>query len=210
MAEDGFEVVAPSALHYEKDAPAPRALTVAEIQDYVRTFATAATNAVNRAGFDGVEVHCANGYLPDQFLQDTSNARTDAYGGSVENRSRFALEVVDAVVKAIGQEKTALRISPWGRFQGMRMADPVPQFSHFVTSLKEAQPDLAYIHAVEPRREDVGESNDFIRDIWAPRPFITCSGYDRATAITRADTKGDLIAFGKLYISNVSHRYSRY
>jgi NADPH2 dehydrogenase len=74
---------------------------------------------VHKAGFDGVEVHAANGYLLDQFLHDRSNIRTDAYGGSVENRTRFPLEVVEAVVGAIGQKKTALRISPWGTFQGV-------------------------------------------------------------------------------------------
>jgi NADPH2 dehydrogenase len=92
---------------------------VEEIQEYVQLWATAASNAVHKAGFDGVEVHAANGYLLDQFLHDRSNIRTDAYGGSVENRTRFPLEVVEAVVGAIGQKKTALRISPWGTFQGV-------------------------------------------------------------------------------------------
>jgi NADPH2 dehydrogenase len=92
---------------------------VEEIQEYVQLWGTAASNAVHKAGFDGVEIHAANGYLLDQFLHDRSNIRTDAYGGSVENRTRFPLEVVEAVVGAIGQKKTALRISPWGTFQGV-------------------------------------------------------------------------------------------
>lgn len=96
----------------------PRPLTVEEIQEYVQLYATAASNAVHKAGFDGVEVHAANGYLLDQFLHDRSNIRTDAYGGSVENRTRFPLEVAEAVVKAVGQKKTALRISPWGTYNG--------------------------------------------------------------------------------------------
>lgn len=89
-----------------------------EIKQYVRDYATAAANAI-RAGFDGVEIHGANGFLVDQFLQDVSNNRTDQYGGSIENRARFGLEVVDAIVKAIGQEKVGIRLSPWGHVHGM-------------------------------------------------------------------------------------------
>ena len=89
-----------------------------EIEEYVQFYATAASNAVNIAGFDGVEIHGANGYLVDQFLQDASNTRTDKYGGSIENRARFALEVIEATVKVVGQKKVGLRLSPWGRFAG--------------------------------------------------------------------------------------------
>lgn len=89
-----------------------------EIQEYVQMYATAASNAVSIAGFDGVEIHGANGYLVDQFTQDVSNTRTDEYGGSIENRVRFALEVIEAVVKAVGEKKVGIRLSPWGRFQG--------------------------------------------------------------------------------------------
>jgi NADPH2 dehydrogenase len=96
----------------------PRALTVEEIKEYVELYATAAKNAVEKAGFDGVEIHGANGYLIDQFLQDVTNKRTDEYGGSIEDRARFGLEVVDGVVKAVGAEKTGIRLSPWSTFQG--------------------------------------------------------------------------------------------
>lgn len=92
-----------------------------EIKEYVQLYATAAKNAV-RAGFDGVEIHGANGYLIDQFTQDTANKRTDDYGGSIENRARFALEVADAVVAAIGESKTGIRLSPWGSFNGTHAA----------------------------------------------------------------------------------------
>ena len=95
----------------------PRALTKDEIKEYIAAYVTAARNAI-RAGFDGVEVHGANGYLPDQFIQDMTNKRTDEYGGSVENRARFVLEVVDAVVEAVGAERTGIRLSPWSSFQG--------------------------------------------------------------------------------------------
>lgn len=96
----------------------PRAMTGEEIQEFVSLYATAASNAVHKAGFDGVEIHGANGYLVDQFLQDVSNNRTDNYGGSLENRSRFALEAIKAVVGAVGEKKTGLRLSPWSKFQG--------------------------------------------------------------------------------------------
>ena len=85
----------------------------------MQLYAKAAANAVHRAGFDGVEVHGANEYMIDQFTQSVSNKRTDEYGGSIENRSRFALEVLEAVCKKVGQDRTAFRVSPWGRFGGM-------------------------------------------------------------------------------------------
>ncbi|KAG6828462.1 hypothetical protein H0H92_007871 [Tricholoma furcatifolium] len=193
-------------------AISPRGLTVDEIQEYVSWYARAAHNAVHRAGFDGVEVHGANGYLIDQFLQDTSNTRTDDYGGSVEKRSQFALEVVDAVVKAVGPERTGIRLSPWSLFQDMRMADPIPQFSHVVTSLRTSYPSLAYIHAVEPSAsgssdsdEQQGESNDFLRTIWgSDRVFISAGGHTRETALKTVEAGGEkvLVAFGRHYTSN--------
>lgn len=187
----------------------PRALTVDEIQEYVQLFARAAENAVHRAGFDGVELHGANGYLLDQFLQDTSNDRTDKYGDSVENRSRFMLEAVDAVARAVGPERTALRLSPWSKFQDMGMKDPVPQYTHLITTLSEAHPSLAYIHVVEPRingdvdREHAAhESNDFIRALWKGRPYVTAGGYMAQSAIAAAERGSELVAFGRYYISN--------
>ena len=92
--------------------------TVTEIKEYVQLYAKAASNAVHRSGFDGVEVHCANGYIIDQFIQTTANKRTDEYGGSVENRCRFALEIVDAVIGEVGAERTGVRLSPWGQTNG--------------------------------------------------------------------------------------------
>ena len=92
---------------------------VLEIKEYLELYAIAAKNAVEGAGFDGVEVHGAHGYLIDQFTQDLSNKRTDEYGGSTENRSRFALEIIDAISAKIGEERAAIRLSPWGRTGGM-------------------------------------------------------------------------------------------
>jgi NADPH2 dehydrogenase len=191
-------------------------------------YAQAAKNAVHKAGFDGVEIHGANGYLIDQFLHGRSNTRTDAYGGSVENRVRFALEVTEAVVKAVGQKKTGFRISPWGTWQGTRLTcnllsrltlipdmqidDLKPTYGHLVTELRNRYPDMAYLHAVEPRADGDGtsvtmkehHSNDFLREIWGDKPFISAGGYTRASGIAAAEEKGDLIAYARPYIANVS------
>ncbi|KAF8055202.1 hypothetical protein FPV67DRAFT_1459215 [Lyophyllum atratum] len=203
-----FPLVGPSAIPAPGQA-SPRPLTIDEIADYAKLFATAAHNAVNRAGFDGVEIHGANGYLIDQFLQTTSNDRSDQYGGSVENRSRFALEMVDAVTRAVGPERTGLRLSPWSTFQGMGMFDPVPQFTHLVLALRDAHPTMAYLHVVEPRIEGntdrevkPHESNDFIRLLWEKRAYISAGGYTRETAIKAAERGSELVAFGRYYISN--------
>lgn len=100
----------------------------------MQAYAQAAHNAVHGAGFDGVEVHGANGYLVDQFTQDTANRRTDEYGGSIENRTRFALEVLDAVVEAVGPKKTAIRLSPWSTYQGIithSVPDQLGSLTHY-------------------------------------------------------------------------------
>ena len=119
--EGGFDIVAPSPIPLahsgDGELVVPRELTVAELREYVQLYSKAASNAIE-AGFDGVEVHAANGYLLDQFLQTVSNERTDEYGGSIENRVRFPLEVINAVVGTIGAERTAVRVSPWSKYQG--------------------------------------------------------------------------------------------
>jgi NADPH2 dehydrogenase len=126
----------------------PKEMTVEEIKQSVSDYAQAAKNAIE-AGFDGVEIHAANGYLIDQFLQDTCNKRTDSYGGSVENRSRFCVEVTQAVVEAVGADKTGIRLSPFSEFQGMKMKDPLPQFEDIMKRLDAFK--LAYLHLVEAR-----------------------------------------------------------
>lgn len=96
---------------------------ITEVKQYVKWYAQAAANAVHGAGFDGIEIHGANGYLVDQFIQDVTNKRTDEYGGSIENRARFALEVIDAIVEKIGPERTGIRLSPWGNYGGECIRD---------------------------------------------------------------------------------------
>ncbi|KZT21944.1 FMN-linked oxidoreductase [Neolentinus lepideus HHB14362 ss-1] len=189
----------------------PGPLTIEEIHEYTELYAQAARNAV-KAGFDGIEVHSANGALADQFLQDMTNVRTDAYGGSIENRSRFGLEVLGAISNAIGEKKTAIRLSPWELVDGMGMKDPKPTFAHFVKTIKERFPDFAYIHTTEARvyadgrqeREPPlpGQSNDFIRDVWTPKPLVVAGGFTRDLAVEAAAYDNVLVAFGRYFIAN--------
>ncbi|KZV68720.1 FMN-linked oxidoreductase [Peniophora sp. CONT] len=206
-----YEVVGPSAIPIDDEHATPKPLTVQHIQQYLQWYTQAAKNAI-QAGFDGVEILGSNGYLVDQFLQSNSNKRADEYGGSIENRIRFAFRVVDAVAGAIGPERTALRISPWSTFQGMRMADPIPTFDALISHLIENHPRLAYLHVIEPRisagedAEPVSskESNDFVRDRWSPRPLILAGGFIRETALSEADKgeKNVLVAVGRHFTSN--------
>lgn len=211
LASEGLPYVSASDIQLSTETVAPRPLTVEEIREYVQLYAQAARNAIS-AGFDGVEIHGAHGFLPDQFTRDVSNSRTDTYGGSLENRTRFSLEVIDAVVEAVGSERVGYRISPWSSLFDMKMADPIPTFTHLVSQLKARQPKLAYLHVVEPRvigmddrsEEDIGahEGNDFIRNLWAPKALISAGGYNRQSAIDTAERKGDLIAFGRQFLAN--------
>jgi len=196
-----FDLVGPSEIPISSQRPTPRALTVDEIKTYVQWYADAADRAIDKAGFDGVELHFANGYLPDQFLQDVSNERSDEYGGSIENRVRFPLEIIKAVSKAVGQDRVGFRISPWSRWQGMGMEDPEPTFSYLVSQAKEKYPDLAYLHVIE--NADGIESNKFLRKIWGDKAFIAAGGYTPQTALETVNTDGGLVAFGRDYISNV-------
>lgn len=165
IPDDAFDYekdyVSSSAVPMYEGGPTPRPLSEDEIHQTIAMYATAARNAVEKGGFDGVEIHGAHGYLIDQFNQDTCNKRTDQWGGSIENRSRFVLEVTKAVVAAVGKDRVGIRLSPWARFQGMGMSDPIPQFSYIIHNLREL--GLAYLHLVEPRVSG-GES---------PKNFLT-------------------------------------
>ncbi|KAF4625863.1 hypothetical protein G7Y89_g12301 [Cudoniella acicularis] len=189
----------------------PTPLTEAEIQEYIGFYAQAAKNAI-AAGFDGVELHGANGYLIDQFTQDVSNKRTDKWGGSIENRARFAIEASKAVVEAVGAEQTAIRLSPYSEFQGMKMKDPKPQFSYLAEELKKLK--LAYLHVVEERANAVSEYSgnpaetlDFLIDIWGKTsPFLLAGGFTPEKAKKSVDEehkdKDIAIVFGRYFISN--------
>jgi len=184
-------------------------LTEQEIKEYISLYAKAAKNAIE-AGFDGVEIHSANGYLIDQFLQDTSNNRTDAWGGSIEKRARFGLEVSKAVVEAVGADRTGIRLSPYSSFQGMKMSDPKPQFTYYTEELKKL--NLAYIHLVESRisgNVDVEgtETIDFLIDTWANQsPVLVAGGFKSDSAKRVVDkeytNKDILVVFGRYFISN--------
>jgi len=203
------DLVSSSDVPVAEGAPAPRPLTEDEIQEYIQAYASAAANAVKKAGLDGVEIHGANGYLIDQFTQDTANTRTDSWGGSIENRSRFGLEVTKAVVNAVGAERTGIRLSPWSTFQGMKMADPVPQFIHLIKGLKEL--NIAYLHLVESRIAgnadiEATEKNDDFIELWGnTSPVFLAGGFtpDSARAVVDKQYKDKDVAvvFGRYWIS---------
>ncbi|GAB7321996.1 hypothetical protein MBLNU13_g03054t1 [Cladosporium sp. NU13] len=203
------DLISSSDVPVAEGAPAPRPLTEDEIQEYIQAYASAAANAVKKAGLDGVEIHAANGYLIDQFTQDTANTRTDKWGGSIENRSRFGLEVTKAVVNAVGAERTGIRLSPWSTFQGMKMADPIPQFTHFVKGLKEL--NLAYLHLVESRIAgnadiEATEKNDAFVELWGNQsPVFLAGGFtpDSARAVVDKQYRDQDVAvvFGRYWIS---------
>ncbi|KAB8238460.1 uncharacterized protein BDW43DRAFT_296697 [Aspergillus alliaceus] len=177
--EGGFEVSAPIPIPMEDGAAGFGALTEEEIYDFMRDFAIAAKNAI-AAGFEGVEVYGSNGYQVDQFLQDVRNWRTDQWGGSVENRARFGIEVSKALVEAVWCG-TGFRISPWNTWQGMKMADPVPQFPYLVRQLKDL--GLAYLHVIESRvinNVDCEKQEDIktFLDTWGRKsPVLIAGGY---------------------------------
>jgi NADPH2 dehydrogenase len=187
----------------------PTPLTEDEIKEYIGLYAQAAKNSI-AAGFDGVEIHSANGYLIDQFLQDNSNNRTDAWGGSIEKRARFGVEVAKVVVAAVGAERTGIRLSPFSEFQGMKMKHPKPQFSHFADELKKLK--LAYIHVVESRvsgNADVEQTEkvDFLVDLWDNQsPVLVAGGFKADSAKTLVDEeykgKDVVVVFGRYFISN--------
>jgi N-ethylmaleimide reductase len=219
MQPDGERPVAPSAvavpgMHMTQTFQptpfeTPRALEASEIPGIVATFVQAARNA-REAGFDGVELHSANGYLLDQFLQDSSNTRTDGYGGSIANRARFLIETVDAVAAAIGPGRVGIRLSPWGTFNAMKDSNPGALYDHVAAELSSR--DLAYLHIVEPRADQASDVNAI--DAAAPdaaarvkKAFggkvISAGGYVMETAAEAIlDHRADAIAFGRLFIAN--------
>ncbi|PAU94886.1 alkene reductase [Aliifodinibius salipaludis] len=211
---NGEPPVAPSAVKPEgqiftadgmKDFVTPRALKTDEIPGIIEDYVQAARNAI-KAGFDGVEIHGANGYLIDQFLKDGTNKRTDEYGGSLKNRIRFAIEVVDAVVNAIGAGKTGIRFSPAGRNQGISDSNPKETFCYLLEQLNDF--NLAYVHLMEPMN-DVSDLNNYptevtkyFREIYEGT-IITNVGYDKESGNKAIkDGIADLLAYGRPFIAN--------
>ncbi|THZ00012.1 FMN-linked oxidoreductase [Aureobasidium pullulans] len=190
-----------SAIEVEDDETPPKPMTEEEIQQAIRDRAEAARKAI-AAGFEGVELHAANGYLIDQFIQESCNNRMDRWGGSVENRSRFALEVAAAVVKVVGGDRVGFRISPWSTYPSITPRNPEAQFSHLVTELQKF--DLAYLHVITSKVDnwyDVDREKplDFVFDSWTKDiPLIITGGFDAesARAAIEEEYKGFEVAVG--------------
>ncbi|EMC93881.1 hypothetical protein BAUCODRAFT_141299 [Baudoinia panamericana UAMH 10762] len=208
----GSKLMSSSAIPLSGDGkPVPVEMTEDDIQGTINDYVTAARNAIE-AGFDGVEVHGGNGYLPDQFLQDTCNKRTDGWGGTIEKRCRFHLALMEALVAAVGAERTAVRLSPWSDFLDMLMDDPLPTFTHLVSELKKMK--LGYLSLIEARisgNDDTNVAKDkdvsFLVKLWDNiSPVILAGGFNTESAKDTVDVKyadyDVAIAFGRYFVSN--------
>ena len=222
LLPDGQAPVAPSAIPAKAqtfaregfvDCSPPRALETDEIAGIIDEYRTAAENAI-KAGFDGVEVHSANGYLLDQFLHENANQRDDHYGGSPENRARLTLEVVEAVANAIGADRVGVRISPTGTFSDMDPNGVEPTFEALIDGLNPMQ--LAYLHVVEQfPGADVAEADramlDRLHGRWTG-PYIANGDFDAARAADWiAKGRADAVTFGRPFLANpdLPERYRR-
>jgi N-ethylmaleimide reductase len=212
MLPNGVAPVAPSAIKPAGQAftpegmidyVEPRALAVDELSAIVQDYVHAAKYAI-AAGFDGVEIHAANGYLLDQFLRDGSNQRTDNYGGRFENRARLLMEVTQAVVGEIGADKTGVRLSPVNPFNDMKDSDPQAVFNYVAENLNQL--DLAYLHVVEGGIHGGGEADPFdfetFRQLYKGQ-YMANLGYDKARGSAAiASGHANVIAYGVPFIAN--------
>ena len=210
----GARVLAPSAVAAPgemytdaegmKPHPVPQAMTEADIKTAIAEYAAAAKNAV-AAGFDGVELHAANGYLLEQFIRPNTNQRADAYGGSIENRARFVLEVVDAAIAAIGKDKVGIRLSPYGVFNDMPVYDGMDADYTYLAQQLDAR-GLVYVHLVDHSPMGAPPVPDAIKAMFRKtfkRTLILSGGYDAARAESDlAAGKCDLIAVGRPILAN--------
>lgn len=213
LQPDGQPPVAPSALNagvktftakgFEGTSD-PRALDTGEMERIVCDYTHAAEMAM-RAGFDGVEVHAANGYLLDQFLKTGSNKREDAYGGSIENRARLLMDVLESVTKAIGGDRTGIRLSPFSPANGISDANPQETFEYVIKGLNRF--GLAFLHMVEgatggSRELAEGEDLQALRSMF-DGPYMANNGYDRDMALNAAQSgHAEMIAIGRPFIAN--------
>lgn len=213
LLPDGELPVAPSAIAaegmantYQGEQPfvVPRALETAEIATIVEMYRQGAANALE-AGFDGVEVHNANGYLLDQFLRDGTNQRSDRYGGSIENRVRLPLEVLEAVIEVWGADRVGIRISPSSTFNSMTDSNPAEHFGYFVEQLNRY--NLAYLHVLEPSESDLRHGGtivpaSYFRPLYQGKLMVNWD-YDFAKGNAAiASGTADLVSYGKLFIAN--------
>jgi N-ethylmaleimide reductase len=216
---DGGPPVAPSAIPpklpaFTRDGQQvpieiPRVLNKEEISPIVETFANASRKAIE-AGFDGVELQASNSHLIDQFLEDGTNTRTDAYGGSIANRMRFLLEITEAVSASIGSERLGVRLSPFGQYGGICDSNPLRLFTSIVRELNARK--LAYLHLIEGRGSEIGLGDDLHADalnnarLFKPHfqgALISAGAYTPLTASdTLQEKSADAVAFGRLFISN--------
>ncbi|KAF2296964.1 hypothetical protein GH714_013714 [Hevea brasiliensis] len=183
----------------------PRRLRTDEIPQVVNDFRIAARNAME-AGFDGVEIHGAHGYLIDQFMKDQVNDRTDQYGGSLENRCRFALEIVEAVANEIGADKVGIRLSPFANYMESGDSNPKALGLYMAESLNKY--GILYCHMVEPRMKTVGEKSECPDSLLPMRKafkgtFLAAGGYDREDGNKAiAENRADLVVYGRLFLAN--------
>lgn len=209
---DGGEVIAPSAIAQQgqistynlgrQPYPTPRALTTTEVKATIQEFVNSAEKAI-AAGFDGVEIHSAHGYLPNQFINTVSNQRTDEYGGTIENRCRFVLEVAENMIGSIGKEKVGIRISPYSYADTQEDTSLVKEtYLHLVKQLEQL--NITYIHL-----SHMGEAVESKFALWKEirkiytGTLIICGDFTKETAIKAIDeNRADLVAFGRDYIGN--------
>ncbi|OWZ26774.1 NADPH dehydrogenase [Cryptococcus neoformans c45] len=223
MVENEYLIISSSAVPIVKSFNGlpglmPRPMALEDIERVKEEYAQAAVNCI-KAGFDGVEIHGANGYLPEQFLHSNINRRDDKYGGSPENRNRFVLEICQAVTRAIGPDRFGLRLSPYGFFNEARGDNRVEQWTMLCRDIKGF--GWAYVHFMEPRYDEIrsgadklaelGSNNEevtldpFINALENRIPIIVAGGYD-ATNLRKSrvleDKKADVVAFGRYFTSN--------
>lgn len=232
----GTPIVAPSAVHWDDpeecfayppphsservkiaDFP-PAALTTEHIERTIADYCESAKMAI-AAGFDGVELHGGNGYLPEQFLSSNSNHRQDAYGGSPEKRCKFVIDLMDRLAATVGEENLAIRLTPFGLFNQARGEQRLETWSHLSRSLKARLPKLSYVSFIEPRYEQIfseAEKQKFLdswglpnidlslfRRIWGETPFLSAGGYDDKNSWNLIESgQYDALLFGRYFISN--------